>query len=66
MSTASVRTDVMPRSTKLGGPLSIRLEPEVRAALEELAKEDDRSLSAYINRALRQHIEDKKQEKKRR
>jgi len=41
----------------LGGPLSIRLEPEVRAALEELAKEDDRSLSAYINRALRQHIE---------
>jgi len=47
----------MPRRTKLGGPLSIRLEPEVRAALEELAKEDDRSLSAYINRALRQHIE---------
>jgi hypothetical protein len=27
------------------------------AALEELAKEDERSLSAYINRVLRQHIE---------
>jgi predicted transcriptional regulator len=47
-------------------PISIRLDPDVKATLEELAKEDERSLSAYINRALRQHIEDKKREGKRR
>jgi hypothetical protein len=56
-SSAPVRTRAMPRRTKLGGPLSIRLEPEVRAAVEELAKADERSLSAYINRVLRQHVE---------
>ena len=34
-------------------PFSIRLD----AAIEALAKEDERSLSAYINRVLRQHAE---------
>jgi predicted transcriptional regulator len=37
--------------------MSIRLDPDVRAALEELAKSDDRSVSSYINRVLRQHVE---------
>ncbi|HXF55295.1 MAG TPA: ribbon-helix-helix protein, CopG family [Hyphomicrobiaceae bacterium] len=46
----------MERRKKLD-PISIRLDPDVKAALEELAKEDERSLSSYINRALRQHIE---------
>jgi hypothetical protein len=46
----------MQRSKKLD-PISIRLEPDLKAALEGLAKDDDRSLSAYINRALRQHVE---------
>lgn len=47
----------MPREKKLSGPISIRLEPDVRAAVEELAKADDRSVSSYINRVLRQHVE---------
>jgi predicted transcriptional regulator len=46
----------MERRKKLD-PISIRLDPDVKAALEELAKEDERSLSAYINRVLRQHID---------
>jgi predicted transcriptional regulator len=37
--------------------MSIRLEPDVRTALEELAEADDRSVSSYINRVLRQHVE---------
>ena len=54
----------MERSKKLD-PISIRLDPDVKAALEGLAQADDRSLSAYINRTLRQHVEDKRREKKR-
>ena len=57
MSTAPDRTGAMPRIKKLSGPMSIRLDPDVRAALEELAKSDDRSVSSYINRVLRQHVE---------
>jgi hypothetical protein len=36
-------------------PLSIRLDADVRRAIEKLARKDDRSLSAYINRLLREH-----------
>jgi len=36
-------------------PISLRLDADVRAALEERAGEDERSLSAYINRVLRAH-----------
>ena len=32
------------------------LEPDVKAALQELANADDRSLSSYINWVLRAHI----------
>ena len=45
--------------TKKTESLSIRLDPDVREAIKRLAQEDDRSLSAYINRALRQHVEDR-------
>ena len=38
-------------------PISIRLEPDVKAALQELAAGDDRTLSAFINRILRQYVE---------
>jgi predicted transcriptional regulator len=47
----------MKHGKKLMEPISIRLEPDVKAALQELASADERSLSSYINRALRQHIE---------
>lgn len=46
----------MKREKKLN-PISIRLEPDVKVRLERLAKADDRTLSAYINRVLRQHVE---------
>jgi len=41
----------------LGRPLSIRLDEDVRTAVERLADADERSVSSYINRALRAHIE---------
>jgi len=44
------------RRRKLLNPISIRLDPDLKAALDALAKADDRSLSAYINRALREHV----------
>ena len=47
----------MKKGSKLTGPMSIRLEPDVKAAVQELAAADDRSLSSYINRVLRQHID---------
>ena len=45
------------RGAKLSGPISIRLDPDARTAIEELAKADDRSVSSYINRALRAHVD---------
>jgi hypothetical protein len=38
-------------------PMSIRLDPDVKAALEGFAEDEDRSLSAYVNRVLRDHVE---------
>jgi predicted transcriptional regulator len=46
----------MARGKKLGPPMSIRLEPDFKAALQELADADERSLNSYINRALRRHV----------
>ena len=37
--------------------LSIRVEPELKAALERLAKADKRSLASYIEIALQKHID---------
>jgi hypothetical protein len=39
-----------------GQPVSVRLDPEVRKALEAAAKADDRSLSSLINRILRDYL----------
>jgi hypothetical protein len=33
------------------------LDPDVKAALEGFAEEEDRSLSSYVNRVLRDHVE---------
>lgn len=38
-------------------PFSIRLDPRTKVALEDLARADERSLSAYVSRVLRQHVE---------
>jgi predicted transcriptional regulator len=38
-------------------PISIRLDADVKQALQELASDDERSLSSFINRVLRQYVE---------
>ena len=45
------------RKKKLLEPMSIRLDPDVKAALEDFAEEEDRSLSSYVNRVLREHVQ---------
>ena len=40
-------------------PTSIRLAPELKAALKRLAKEDRRSLSSYIVILLEQHVQER-------
>ena len=54
----------MARDRKLGPPMTIRLDPDLKAALQELADADERSLNAYINRSLRQHVEANKKRPK--
>jgi predicted transcriptional regulator len=59
----------MVRKKKLLEPMSIRLDPDVKAALQGFAEEEERSLSFYVNRVLRQHVEQveaRKQEAKKR
>lgn len=45
----------MTKEKKLA-PTSLRLDPDMKAALERLAADDDRSLSSYITRVLREHV----------
>ena len=37
-------------------PLSFRVEPEVKAALEKAAMDDDRSVSALVERVLKEWL----------
>jgi predicted transcriptional regulator len=53
----------MKRGKKLTSQISIRLEDEVKSALEEIAAADDRSLSSLINRVLRQFVESNRAKK---
>lgn len=39
------------------GPVTVRLDEQIRVQLEKLAQENDRTLSAEIRRALRLHVE---------
>ena len=36
--------------------ICISLDPEVVQQIKELAEKDDRSLSSYINKVLKQHL----------
>jgi len=38
--------------------MSIRLDPDVKAALETIATADDRSISYVVNRVLRDWLDD--------
>lgn len=37
-------------------PITIRLDADIKASVDALAAKDGRSLSSYINRALREHL----------
>jgi hypothetical protein len=53
---AHVRTTPhMPRNKS--APISIRVRPDVKEAIERLAKADKRSLASYIEIILEEHIE---------
>jgi hypothetical protein len=39
--------------------ISVRVEPEVKEAVEKAAKADDRTVAAYVERVLIQHLRDK-------
>lgn len=41
---------------KKTAPLSIRITPELKEALEKLADEDRRALSSYVQLALEEHV----------
>jgi hypothetical protein len=47
-------------------PTSIRLQPELKAALRRLAQEDRRSLSSYIVLVLERHVLDREKAVRRR
>jgi len=40
-------------------PLGLRIEPEVKAALERAAKDDDRSVSGLVERIVKAWLVDK-------
>jgi predicted transcriptional regulator len=52
------------RKTKLLPPRSIRLEPDVKDALEAEAAAEDRTLEYIIRRVLREHVVRKRQAEK--
>ena len=40
--------------------LSIRITPELKSALEDLAENDKRSLASYVEIALQQHVDEQR------
>lgn len=48
---------------KTAPPFSFRIDPEVRDDLEKFAAKDDRSLSNYINKVLRDHVASQKKKR---
>ena len=45
-------------------PISLRVEPALKAALEKAAEADRRTLAAYIEIVLSEHVEQLKKAKK--
>jgi predicted transcriptional regulator len=44
-------------------PLSIRIRPDLKAKLEQLAEEDRRSLAGYVELVLERHAEERTQKR---
>lgn len=67
----SINLPAVMRGMKKDTSVNVRLESELREHLEELAKRDGRTLSNYIHRLLRAHVDkhplpDKEPDKKKR
>lgn len=45
------------KDTPYPSPINIRLPLDVKASLQQLAEADGRSLSNYLNKLLRDHVE---------
>jgi predicted DNA-binding protein len=45
--------------------VAIRMDPEIKTRLEELAKADNRSLSSYVGLLLMRHVEEQGRKSKR-
>jgi hypothetical protein len=45
--------------------LNLRIRPALKAKLEKLAKQDRRTLSAYVEKVLDEHVESASSRKKR-
>jgi predicted HicB family RNase H-like nuclease len=59
----SLKSEFMNRSKKLSSQITIRLDEELRAGLADAAAADERSVSSYIVRVLRAHMESLKSKK---
>jgi predicted transcriptional regulator len=61
MASRSPKTDELRNA-----PLGLRIRPSLKAALEELAETERRTLASYVELALEDHVEAKRKEVKRR
>lgn len=48
------------RAPKKNDSITVRIDPDLKAQLEARAVKDDRTLSAYVGRVLKQHLEGEK------
>lgn len=48
----------MAKQEKARSNLSIRVESSIKRGLTQLAKQDNRSVSAYARKVLKKHVED--------
>lgn len=44
--------------------LTVRMSPELKAEIEKLAEQDERSVNNWITRVLKERIQEEKQKKK--
>jgi hypothetical protein len=58
--TAGTASQEIEQMAAKGPPIGVRVPPEVRVALERLAKADDRSISYVINKIVAEYLRAKK------
>lgn len=45
-----------PNNKPLKVKLTISIDPDIEKQIREMAEEDDRSFSSYVNKVLREHL----------